>query len=130
MSTATVVAPARANAVTMSTRCPAQVNRTAVTRGSPPRSCEDSLSTCTPAASLALVGSAEEGERRAQEDPQVDARRAVLDVPDVELDPLLPRQGGAPVDLRPAGEAGLHVEPAALALRVLLHLVAQGRPGP
>src|SRR5689334_22350482 len=122
MSAAIVVAPARAKAVTMSTRCPAQVKRTAVTRRSLPRSCEFSLRTGTPAAGLPLVRAAEEGERRAQEDSQVDARRAVLDVPDVEFDPLRPRQRRAPVDLRPTGEARLDVEPAALPLGVLLDL--------
>src|SRR5688572_2474696 len=55
-----------------------------------------------PAARLALVGAAEQGERRAGEDLQVEPRRAVLDVPDVELDALVPRQRGAAVDLRPA----------------------------
>ena len=42
-------------------------------------------------------------------------RRAVLDVPDVELDALGPRQRRAAVDLRPAGDARLHVEPRAAA---------------
>ena len=45
------------------------------------------------------------------QDLQVDARRAVLDVPDVELDPVLPRQRRPPVDLRPAGQAGPDLEP-------------------
>src|SRR5438128_1666382 len=48
MSAAIVVAPARAKAVTMSTRCPAQVKRTAVTRGSLPRHCELSLNEAYP----------------------------------------------------------------------------------
>src|SRR5262245_401539 len=81
-----------------------------------------------PAARLALVRAAEEGERRPGEDLQVDPRRAVLDVPDVELDPVLPRQRCAAVDLRPAGDSGPHLEPAALALCVALHLVTQCRP--
>ena len=43
----------------------------------------------------------------AEEDAEVDPGRAVLDVPDVQLDPLGPRQCGPPLDLRPACEAGL-----------------------
>src|SRR5687768_3325642 len=120
MSVATVVAPARANAETMSTRCPAQVKRTAVT----PRRL------ALPAARLALVRAAEECERRAQEDQHVRERRAVLDVPDVVLDPLLPGERGATVDLRPAGDPRRHVEPLALALVVALDLVAERRPRP
>src|SRR5919106_7053875 len=104
----------------MSTRWPAQVKRTAVT--------EERLT--TPAAGLALVGAAEEGEGRAQQDLQVDERRAVLDVPDVELDPLRPRQRGAAVDLRPARDPGLHREPEPLALVVALDLVAERRARP
>ena len=40
-----------------------------------------------------------------QQDAQVQAPGAVLDVPEVELDALVPRQLGAAVDLRPAGDA-------------------------
>ncbi len=54
----------------------------------------------------------------------------MLHVPDVELDPLVPRQCGAAVDLRPAGQARAHLEPPALARRVLLDLVAERRPRP
>src|ERR687887_1295920 len=82
-----------------------------------------------PPARFTFVGPGDEGERRAEEDLQVDPRRAVLDVPDVELDALVPRQLRAPVHLRPAGEARLHVEPAALPRRVLLHLVAKRGAG-
>src|SRR5688500_7136016 len=99
----------------MSTRWPAQVKRTAVT---PER-------LALPTASLASVGSAEEGERRAEQDLQVDERRAVLDVPDVELDPLRPRQLRAAVDLRPARDPRRNLEPPALALVVALDLVAE-----
>src|ERR687885_657201 len=81
-----------------------------------------------PATGLALVRAGEERERRAREDLQVEPRRAVLDVPDVELDPLVPRQPRAAVDLRPAGDPRLHVQPPALVRRVLLHLVAKRRP--
>src|SRR5437763_8090019 len=83
-----------------------------------------------PATRPALVRAAEEGARRAREDLQVDERRAVLDVPEVELDPLRPREARAAVDLRPAGDAGLDVEPVPLALVVLLDLVAKRRPRP
>ena len=65
-----------------------------------------------PAARRALVRAGEERERRPQEDLQVEPQRAVLDVPDVELDPLRPRERRAAVDLRPAGQARLDVEPA------------------
>jgi hypothetical protein len=54
----------------------------------------------------------------------------MLDVPDVELDALVPRQGRAPVDLRPARDPRLDLEPAPLTRRVLLDLVAQRRPRP
>src|SRR6266542_3421563 len=81
-----------------------------------------------PSAGLALVRPAEERGRGAQEDLQVEPRGAVLDVPDVQLDALCPRQPGAAVDLGPAGDAGLDLQPPALASRVLLDLVAQGRP--
>ena len=69
-----------------------------------------------PATGLALVRAAEERERRPEQDLQVERGRAVLDVPDVELDPVGPRQLGPPVDLRPAGDPRLHVEPVQLAL--------------
>src|SRR5215207_2424668 len=203
MSAAIVVAPARANADTMSTRCPAHVKRTGVTapegsrlRGRPrsprykpdveiaswlrrderspnrhasrafvphspsgttdhrliprgggavteegrnglrnplrrqptKRRRHESLAEVSrsPAARLALVRAAEERQRRSQEDLQVEERAPVLHVPDVQLDSLLPGKRGPAVDLRPAGDARLHVEAAPLAIRVLLDLVAQG----
>src|SRR5439155_21293584 len=49
------------------------------------------------------------------------------DVPHVELDALVPRQLRAPVHLRPARKARLDLEAAALARRVLVDLVAEGR---
>src|ERR1700681_4125055 len=79
-----------------------------------------------PATCLALVRSAEERERRAQQDPHIDGGRTVLDVPEVELDPLGPRQLGASVDLGPPGEAWCHLEPASLARVVTLDLIAEG----
>src|SRR5436190_13372611 len=85
-------------------------------------------SALSPAARRALVGAAEERGGGPGEDLQVDPRRAVLDVPDVQFDPLLPGQRGAPVDLRPAGQPGLDLEPAALARRVALDLVGERRP--
>src|SRR4051794_2271018 len=84
----------------------------------------------TPAARRTLVRPADERERRPQEDAQVEHRRPVLDVPDVELDPLCPGQGGTAVDLRPPRDSGLHLEAAPLPRRVLLHLVAKRRPRP
>src|SRR6185436_17404814 len=70
----------------------------------------------------------EERERRPRQDRKVEAQRAVLDVPDVELDALGPGELRAAVHLRPAREAGPEVEPMPLVLVVLLDLVAQRRP--
>src|SRR5690348_16692782 len=81
-----------------------------------------------PAAGLALVRAAEERERGAQQDQQVGLPVAVADVPEVELDPVGPRQRRTAVDLRPPGDAGLDVEPVELPLVVALHLVAERRP--
>src|SRR5215467_9090147 len=110
----------------MSTRCPAQVKSTPVTteEGSP-----SLLAARTPAAGRALVRSAEERDRRPREDLEVEPRRAVLDVPDVQLDPVLPRERRSAVDLRPAGDAGLDLQPPPLPGRVPLDLVAERRPG-
>src|SRR4051794_7393975 len=83
-----------------------------------------------PATGLALVRAAEERERRPEQDLQLEERRAVLHVPDVELDPVGPRQLGAPVDLRPAGDPGLDVEAVALVVVVALDLVAERGPRP
>src|SRR5262245_21316360 len=83
-----------------------------------------------PAARLAFVGAAEEGQRRASEDPRVGARRALLHVPDVELDPVRPRERCTAVDLRPAGDPRPDVEPVPLPFVVLLDLVPKRRPWP
>ena len=45
----------------------------------------------------------EDGEEK---DLEVEEKRAVVDVPDVETELLLPRKGVAAVHLRPAGDAG------------------------
>ena len=77
-----------------------------------------------PAAGLAAV-QAVAGDRHARaqrDDPQVEAQRGVLEVPDVELDALGPRQRRAAVDLRPPGEARARLEPQALAVGVLVDL--------
>src|SRR5918996_508969 len=60
---------------------------------------------------------------RPGQDRQVEAQRAMVHVPDVELDSLLPAQRCAAVHLRPAGDPGLHLEPTALPGRVLLDLL-------
>ena len=52
----------------------------------------------------------------------------MLDIPDVKLDAVVPRQLCTAVDLGPARQPGLHVQPPPLPWRVLLHLVTQGRP--
>src|SRR5439155_19546958 len=78
-----------------------------------------------PAARLALVRAGEEGERRAREDLQVEPGAAVLDVPEVELDPLVPRELRPAVHLGPAGQAGPYLQPAALPRGVLVDLVAE-----
>src|SRR5712671_3513585 len=83
-----------------------------------------------PATGLSLVGAAEESARRPQHDLRVDERGAVFDVPEVELDPLGPGELRAAMDLRPAGDPRLDVEPVSLALVVLLDLVTQGRTRP
>lgn len=54
------------------------------------------LGVLAPAARDTPVRAAEDGERRTREDLQVDERRAVVDVPDVELDPLLQRRVARP----------------------------------
>src|SRR4029079_4533993 len=51
-------------------------------------------------------------------------------VPDVELDPVIPGEGRATVHLGEAGEARANLEPAALAIRVPVDLVAQCGPRP
>src|SRR6185295_317732 len=56
-------------------------------------------------------------------------RRTMLDVPDVELDAVFPGQARSPVDLRPAGDAGAHLEAASLARRVTLHLIGERGAG-
>src|ERR1700730_6582244 len=83
-----------------------------------------------PATGVSLVGAAEERTRRPQHDLRVDERRTVFDVPEVELDPLGPGELRATVDLRPAGDSRLDVEPVSLALVVLIDLVTQGRTRP
>src|SRR5437763_16552530 len=82
-----------------------------------------------PAAGRAPVRPAEQRERRPQEDEQIGLPAAMADVPEVELDPLGPREPGAAVDLGPTGDARLHVEPVQLPLVVLLALVAERRAG-
>ena len=54
----------------------------------------------------------------------------MLDVPDVEFDPLSPGKRGSSVDLSPAGDAGLDVEAPPLVRRVLVDLVPERRPRP
>src|SRR5260221_6106871 len=116
MSAATVRAPASPNATTMSTRSPAQVKSTPVTASSPPST------------GRALVDATEERERCPKQDPEIDRERAVLHVPDVELDALSPRQSRTPVDLRPAGDPRPDVQAVALVFVIAVDLVAERRP--
>src|SRR5207245_10215610 len=81
-----------------------------------------------PATGRALVRAAEERERRLREDLQVERKRAVLDVVDVELDAVRPGQCRSALDLRPAGDPRPDVEPPTLPRRVALDLVAERRP--
>src|SRR5215510_1771611 len=53
----------------------------------------------------------------------------MLDVPDVQLDALLPGNPGSAVNLGPPGHARAKVQAAALARRVELDLCGQSRPG-
>src|SRR5580765_1042797 len=53
----------------------------------------------------------------------------MLDVPDVERDAVLPGQARSPVDLRPAGDTGPHLETPPLARRVALHLIGERGAG-
>src|SRR5436190_20839537 len=83
-----------------------------------------------PAAGAALVEAVpdEHHPRGPQQDLEVQAPAAVLNVPEVELDAVGPRQRGAAVDLRPAGEARLDRQAPALALGVLRDLNGDRRP--
>src|SRR5438128_96008 len=85
-----------------------------------------------PSAGAALVEArpAEDHRGRAQEDLQVERERAVLDVVEVELDPLRPRQRSAPVDLGPARDPGLDRQAPTLARRVLGDLRGSVGRGP
>jgi hypothetical protein len=51
----------------------------------------------------------------------------VFDVPDIELDALVPRQPGATVNLRPARDAGPDLEAPSLPRRVALDLIGERR---
>src|SRR6266536_2433577 len=83
-----------------------------------------------PAAGLALVGAAEERQRRLEENREIHPGRAMVDIPDVELDPLRPGDSGPAVDLSPARDPGLDLEPPPLAGGVGLDLVGKGRARP
>jgi len=54
-------------------------------------------------------------------------QRAVIDVPDVEREPLLPAQGVAPVDLGPPGYAGAELMTPALLRTVVGEVFGQQR---
>src|SRR4051812_8874086 len=83
-----------------------------------------------PAAGLAAVEPAagDDHARGQPQDAQVERRGLLLDVPEVELDALGPRQRRAALDLRPAGDAGADGQAPALALGVAVDLHLDGRP--
>src|SRR5687767_14526124 len=93
--------------------------------------CAERGSVPVPAAAAALVDplTGDDDSYRTQEDPEVEPPRPVLDVPEVELDPLVPAQLRAAVDLRPARQPRADREPAALALGVLRDLDLDRRAG-
>src|SRR5262249_54814333 len=65
----------------------------------------------------------EPAEQRQPHDLEVEAYRPVLDVIEVVLDALLDRRVPAPaVDLRPAGDAGLHLVPQHVLRNLVLEL--------
>src|SRR5262249_2379765 len=64
-----------------------------------------------------------------EQDAGVEQRAAVVDVVDVELDPLLPGDAGAALDLGPAGDARADLVAAALVRRVIDHLGRDRRAG-
>src|ERR1051326_9356920 len=64
------------------------------------------------------------------EDEGVEGGAATLDVPEVELDALLPGNAGATADLGPAGDPGQDVVATALARRVVPHLRRDRRARP
>ena len=53
----------------------------------------------------------------------------MVDVPDVELDPLLPGDAGAALDLRPAGDPGANLVTAVLVRGEVGDLGGDGRAG-
>src|SRR5262249_37118943 len=71
----------------------------------------------------------EPAEQRQPHDFQVEAHRPVLDVIQVVLDALLDRGVAAPaVDLRPAGDPGLHLVPQHVLRDLVLELRDEQRP--
>src|SRR5215208_2221048 len=65
-----------------------------------------------------------------REDEEVVAEGGLVEVGEVQLDPLVPGQRGAAVDLRPTRDPRPGVEPVALALRVAVDLHLDGGAGP
>ena len=65
---------------------------------------------------------------RADHDAKVEAWRAVVDVPDIHVELLVPRQRVAPVGLCPPGDAGEDVVAAGMLQRVAGQIVHRQRP--
>src|SRR5665647_1546139 len=60
-----------------------------------------------------------------EHDACVQRERAVVDVPDVHLEALVPRDGVTPVDLRPSGDAGPDLVPSRLLPIVAVEVLRQ-----
>src|SRR4051794_32007472 len=71
-----------------------------------------------------------EGRCGPQEDDEVEAEAPLVDVPDVELELLLPADRVSAVNLRPTGDAGHHVVPARLLAVVERQVLHEEGPGP
>src|SRR5262245_29626724 len=71
---------------------------------------------------------AQYAQQRERDDPEVQPERAVVDVPDVEPESVLPGLVVAPVDLCPAGDPGANLVAARLLGRVQGQILDEQRP--
>ena len=63
----------------------------------------------------------------AREDPEVEPQAPLIDIPDVEPEPLAEYDRVPPVDLRPASDAGQHLMPPVLLRRVVRQVFHEQR---